>query len=152
MTITLVILLLIAAIALLLLEILVIPGVGITGILGTLLMIAALVIAYQIDSTVGHLTLVGAALSSSVLLILAFRSKTWERLSQKAEIKAKVEYHTEGLQIGDTGTTVTRLNPIGTVRFDEETYEARSKAEFIGENTRVEIINIDGHKITVQPI
>ena len=55
MTVTLVILLLLAAITLILIEILIIPGIGITGVGGLILMLSALVIAYNIDAITGHL-------------------------------------------------------------------------------------------------
>ena len=57
MSVTIVILLLVAAIALILIEIFLIPGVGIPGIIGLALMAVALFLGYSIDTTTGHFTL-----------------------------------------------------------------------------------------------
>ena len=58
---------------------------------------------------------------------------------------------TTTLSIGQVGKTISRLNPIGNVSFDDITIEARSRGEFIDENTSVEIATIEGNKITVTP-
>jgi membrane-bound ClpP family serine protease len=152
MTVTLVILLLLAAITLILIEILIIPGIGITGVGGLILMLSALVIAYNIDAITGHITLVATILASIGLILLAFRSKTWDKMSQTEEIKSHVDQHTGKLNVGDKGIAISRLNPIGNVEFKDERFEASSIGEFIDATSRVEIINIEGNKIIVKPI
>lgn len=152
MSLTVVILLLAVAIGLVLLEIFFVPGVGIPGIIGAVLMIISLVLAYQLSTTIGHYTLGATGTVSILLLILAFRSKTWDRLSQKEEIRSHVTTTTDQLKIGQHGTAISRLNPIGNVRFGEELCEARSRGNFIDAGTSVEIVNIEGIKVTVKPI
>lgn len=151
MTITLVIVLLATAIALILVEIFLVPGVGVPGIIGLALLAITLYVAYTIDNTTGHITLGVTTLVSAGLMLLAFRAKTWTRLSIQEEIKSKVTFNTASLQVGQEGKTLTRLNPIGNVMFDELQFEARSKGEFIDDHTLVEIVNIEGNKITVIP-
>lgn len=150
MSITLVILLLCIAIGLILIEIFLIPGVGIPGIAGIALMAGALILAYQVNTITGHYTLAATVLASLALMALALRAKTWDRLSQKEEIRGRVNNTAGELKVGDRGTCVSRLNPIGTVRIGEALYEARSRGEYISEQTPVEIINIEGTKITVK--
>lgn len=152
MTVTIIILLLIIAIGLILIEIFLVPGVGIPGIAGTLLLLITLVLSYQIDRTTGHYTLVATCISSAFLIWLTFRSKTWDRLSQKAEITAKVQSNTDHLNVGDQGLTLSRLSPAGTARFGEYDAEVNSREEFIDAQTRVEIITIEGNKIFVKSI
>lgn len=152
MSLTVVILLLAVAIGLVLLEIFFVPGVGIPGIIGAVLMVISLVLAYQLSSTIGHYTLGATAVVSVLLLVLAFRSKTWDRLSQKEEITSHVTATTDQLTVGQQGVAVSRLNPIGNVRFGEELYEARSRGNFIDDGTNVEIVNIEGIKVTVKPV
>lgn len=149
MTIGIIILLLLVAIGLILVEIFLIPGVGIPGIIGVALLGITLFLAYDISVTVGHYTLVGSSLASVGLLLLALRSKTWSRVSVHDEISGKIDYHTEALVIGETGIAVTRLNPIGNVRFGDKIFEARTRGEYIDEESTVEITNIEGNKITV---
>ena len=151
MTVNILILLIAIAIGLILIEIFLIPGVGIPGIVGAVLLIVALVLAYQISGMVGHIALVVTGIISIGLVYLAFQAKTWDKLSQKEEITSKVESHTDELKIGDKGQTISRLSPMGKVMFNEAFFEVSSKGEYIEENTQVEIANIEGSKIIVIP-
>jgi membrane-bound ClpP family serine protease len=151
MTLTIVILLLLTAIALILVEIFLIPGVGIPGLLGLVLLCISLFSAYSIDTTTGHLTLAASVIASGGLMALAFQAKTWTKMSVQNEITSRVIIDTSKLEIGQEGKTQTRLNPIGNVLFGDQQIEARSKGEFIDDHTTVEIVNIEGNKITVKP-
>ncbi len=151
MTLTIVILLLLVSIALILVEIFLIPGVGIPVIAGLVLLGVTLFSAYSIDTTTGHITLAASLVVSAGLIALAFRSKTWSKMSVKDEIRSKVIIDTTQLEIGQEGKTQTRLNPIGNVLFNDQQLEARSNGEFIDDHTKVEIVNIEGNKITVKP-
>ena len=152
MTITIVILLLLTAIGLILIEIFVIPGIGIPGVAGLVLIAGSLYMAYSIGNTEGHFALGFTIIASALLMFLAFRSKTWSRLSVTDEITSKVYAHTEELKIGDHGIAITRLNPIGNGRFGEVQFEVSSRGEFIEDHSSVEIITIEGNKIIVKPI
>lgn len=151
MTITIVILLLLTAIALILVEIFLIPGIGIPGVAGLVLLGISLFSAYSIDTQTGHITLAVSVIASGGLMALSFRAKTWSRLSVTNEITSKVVIDITEISIGQEGKTQTRLNPIGNVMFGEQVIEARSKGEFIDDHTIVEIVNIEGNKITVKP-
>lgn len=152
MTLTVAILLLLVAIALMLIEIFLVPGVGIPGIAGLILLVASIYIAYQIDTTSGYYTLAASVLISIGLMLLAFRAKTWSRVSVNSEIKARLIYPTDTLKIGDKGNTISRLNPIGNIRVNDQKFEASSIGDFIDANTPIEITNIEGNKVTVKPV
>ncbi len=152
MTLTVAILLLLVAIALMLIEIFLVPGVGIPGIAGLILLVASIYIAYQIDTTSGYYTLAASVVISIGLMLLAFRAKTWSRVSVNSEIKARLIYPTDTLKIGDKGNTISRLNPIGNIRVNDQKFEASSIGDFIDANTPIEITNIEGNKVTVKPV
>ena len=152
MTLTIAILLLLVAIALMLIEIFLVPGVGIPGIAGLILLVASIYIAYQIDTTSGYYTLAASVVISIGLMLLAFRAKTWSRVSVNSEIKARLIYPTDTLKIGDKGNTISRLNPIGNIRVNDQKFEASSIGDFIDANTPIEITNIEGNKVTVKPV
>jgi len=149
MSASIVILLLIIAIGLVLIEIFLIPGIGIAGIAGAILMITSLVLAYEVGTAFGHYVLAGTGLISIGLVLLAFRTKTWDRLSLKSDIHSKVDNHATNLSLGERGKTVSRLNPMGKAMFNEHFYEVSSKGEYIDAHSSVEITNIEGTKITV---
>ncbi len=152
MTLTVAILLLLVVIALMLIEIFLVPGVGIPGIAGLILLVASIYIAYQIDTTSGYYTLAASVVISIGLMLLAFRAKTWSRVSVNSEIKARLIYPTDTLKIGDKGNTISRLNPIGNIRVNDQKFEASSIGDFIDANTPIEITNIEGNKVTVKPV
>jgi membrane-bound ClpP family serine protease len=72
----------------------------------------------------------------------------------KAEIDGRVNEleNAEELQIGALGITVTELRPIGKVVFAHKKLEVSSTGDYIHRETEVEIIQILGNKIIVQPI
>ncbi len=146
---TIIILLLVIAIGLVLIEIFLVPGVGIPGIAGAVLMLACLFLAYNVSPAFGNYTLAATGLISIGLVLLAFRAKTWQKLSLKSGIDSKVDRPTEGLAVGDVGEAISRLNPMGKAMFNEHFYEVSSKGEYIDAHSSVEITNIEGTKITV---
>ncbi len=77
--------------AFLVLEILVIPGTGIAGIIGFILMGIGIWQAYSVyGSTAGHYTLGGTIVLTVLMLILALRSKTWKKIMLKKKIDSRV--------------------------------------------------------------
>jgi membrane-bound ClpP family serine protease len=152
MSASIVILLLVIAIGLVMIEIFLVPGVGIPGIAGAVLMLISLYLAYDVGTTFGHYTLAGTVVASAGLIALAFRSKTWDKLSLKSGIDGRVTNTGLGLQVGDQGSTSSRLNPIGKARFGDRFVEVSSKGAYIDAQSRIEIVNIEGNKIIVKEI
>ncbi|MEX2596726.1 MAG: NfeD family protein [Salibacteraceae bacterium] len=152
MSATIVILLLVIAIGLVLLEIFLVPGVGIVGIAGAGLMLVSLYLAYEVNTSFGHYTLAATGLISIGLMALAFRAKTWDRLSLKSGILSKVTTTVPHFKVGDKGIASSRLNPIGKAMINDEFVEVTSKGDYIDAQSPIEIINIEGNKIIVKAI
>ena len=141
----------IAAIALLLAEIFLLPGLTIAGIAGTLFAIGGLAYAYSIGMTVGNITLGSSVVVFGGIFIWLLRSNSFQRVSLKTNIESTVESpRNMDLKIGDEGITLSRLAPIGKARFHHITTEAKSTNEFIDENTAVVIVRIDGYNVVVE--
>lgn len=151
MTLTAIILLVLLGIILLLIEILVIPGFGIPGIIGIILMLAGIFFAYRIDNTTGHLIFAGSFLASIGLIALALRADTWNRIMLKTKISGKVnELEGKEIKVGDMGISVSRLAPMGKVKINDQFAEASARGEFINENSTVQVIKVEGNKIFVK--
>lgn len=152
MTVTAIIILLALGILLMIAEVLVVPGVGFVGIIGFVLLLVSVYLAYDKDTTTGHLILAGASVSSIGILILSLRAKTWERVSLKTTLTGKSNPHNyqEEFKIGDTGKTTSRLNPIGKARINNQVIEVKSFSDFIDQGASIEIVDIEGNKITVK--
>lgn len=144
--------LIIIGLLLLFAEILLIPGVGIAGILGLVSLGGSCFYAFnQMGGTVGAIvTAVNVALVVG-LSIYVLRAKTWKRLSLDTNIDSKAVADT-GLAVGDRGVTVSRLAPMGSARFDTELIEVKALEGFVDPEVEVEIVLMEDGKIYVKPV
>ena len=152
MTILAIILIILAGILLILLEFFVIPGATIAGIGGFVAISVGVYMAYSnFGVAAGNYAILGASLSFVLVLILAFKSGTWKKLSLKAEINSKVnENVTINIQPGDTGTTVSRLAPMGKVVINDNYYEAKSESGLIDAKQTIVVYKIKHTQIIVK--
>ena len=152
---SLIITLIVIGIILLAIELLIIPGFGIAGVLGLLSVIGAVVLAFvQLGTSMGLIVLGGTIVLLTVMTILILRSKTWKKLSLKENIDAKVDSDPaeKGLTIGMIGITISRLAPAGKIRINNFDIEARSYDAIIDSGKQVEIIAIEDNKVTVKEV
>ncbi len=149
---TVIVILILVGLLLMILEIIVIPGSGVVGIVGMASMIAGIWLAYTKQGVeAGHITL-GITLAINVIgLGFALRSKTWKRAMLKTVNSGKVnEIKTGEIKIGQMGTTISRCAPMGKAKFNNTYYEVSTLTEFIDQGKEIEIIKISGNKIIVK--
>ena len=134
-------------------EVLIIPGVGVAGILGLLSLGGSCFYAFsQMGNIVGAIvTAVNVALVVG-LTVYVLRAKTWKRLSLDTNIDSKAVADDSALEIGDKGMTISRLAPMGSVRFGTESVEVKSLEGFIDPDVEVEIVLMEEGKIYVRPV
>ncbi|RLD83201.1 MAG: hypothetical protein DRJ07_07105 [Bacteroidetes bacterium] len=139
-------------IVLILLEFFVVPGITVAGIGGLLLLISGVALAYsKYETPGGHYVLAGTVLALIVVLSISFKSKTWKRISLNVAIDSKAKEDLSlKIHIGDLGTTVSRLAPVGTASINDKLVEVESRSGFIDENEKVEVIKIKLNKIIVK--
>lgn len=148
-----IIVLILVGLVLIFAEILLIPGVGIAGVLGLLSMGGSCFYAFhELGTTTGIIVTAVNAVLIVGLTIWVLRAKTWKKFTLDTNIDSKA-FSLEGakIAIGDRGKTITRLAPMGTVRFGEDTYEAKALEGMIDPSTEVEIVLIEDNKIYVEP-
>ena len=148
-----IVLIILLGLVLILLEFFVIPGVSIAGIGGFIFSSGGVYLAYQSFGAVGgHLTLFVTVLLSAIALIVSLKSGSWQRLSLNTVIDARVEtVPTALIHEGDEGVAITRLNPIGNVRVNNELIEGRCPGQFLDENTLVVVQKVFKTYIIVKP-
>ena len=134
-------------------EVLIIPGVGVAGILGLLSLGGSCFYAFsQMGNIVGAIvTAVNVALVVG-LTVYVLRAKTWKRLSLDTNIDSKAVADDSALEVGDKGMTISRLAPMGSVRFGTESVEVKSLEGFIDPDVEVEIVLMEEGKIYVRPV
>ena len=153
MSLTGIIIILLIALLLIFLEIFVLPGINVAGILGLLLMIAGIYLGYrQIGAPTAHYILATTLVLGTLIMFFGLRSSTWRKVALDTAIESKVaDDVSENVKVGDRGTALTRLGPIGTVLINGMTFEAKS-ANIIDAKTEIEVMEIDGNEIIVKPL
>lgn len=144
--------LILVGIIFLLLEVLVVPGTTIVGLIGAGMLIGAVVTAFStFGVAAGVLTLVGSLLISIMAIVMALKSNTWRKAMLNTEINGRVNVvEPNKIIIGDEGVSITRLNPMGKAMIKDEYYEVTSKDNLINENTPIVVVKVDGNKIIVK--
>ncbi len=134
-------------------EILLIPGFGVAGILGVVSFITSSYLAFSAFGTMPGFIIIAVNVVLVILfIILSLRSKTWKKVSLNTNIDSKVDEAAEskGLAVGMRGVTLTRLAPGGNARFGEHLVEVFSRCSLIEGGCDVEISEITDNKIYVK--
>lgn len=150
---TVIILLIVLGILLFVIEFLLVPGVTVAGIGGLILTVFGVYKAFNdFGSPVGVWVLIGTIILSVFVIVMSLRARTWSRLMLKTEVKGSVDRDLteEEIKIGDSGTTLTRLAPMGKIRINALVREAKSIEGYIDEHTGVEVVSIEGTRISVK--
>lgn len=145
--------LLVLGILLILLEFFVVPGVTISGIGGLILLGLGIYFSYaNYGLASGNTILLSTFGIIGLIFYVAHKTGAWKKITLNTEVTSKSKPDVElNLKIGDSGKTISRLAPMGSVMINNEIFEASSKGIFINENTEIEIIRIKGNKIIVKP-
>lgn len=141
-------------ILMLLLEMLVVPGKIFAGLVGIILIITGIVITYKnYGDTMGHMTILAIIIIIVSAIFFALKTGTWKKLMLKTEItsKASIDELSDKVNVGDIGTTTSRLAPMGKVFINEMFVEAKAINTFIDQNTEVEVTKVLNTNIIVKP-
>lgn len=136
-------------------EVLIIPGIGIAGILGVLSLIGAVFISFSMYGATTGLIILGAIIFILIIFTwIILRSDTWKKLTLNDSIKSRVNTTIEenSLVIGDNGIVTARLSPIGKARFNSTEAEVKSIEGIINSGEKIKIIKIEDNTIIVKQI
>lgn len=133
-------------------EILLIPGVGVAGILGLLSMGGSCFYAfYEFGNVTGYIVTAVNVVLLVALSIWVLRARTWKRMSLETSIDSKA-VETSVLAVGDRGKTLTRLAPMGSARFGDFVVEVKAVEGMLDPNIEVEVVLIEDNRIYVKPL
>lgn len=149
---TVIILLILLGLILIILELFVIPGITIAGVAGFVFTAAGIFLAYKaFGNDVGHLSLGLSLLFFIVMLVFALRTGTWNKLMLTTQVDSTIEpISREEIHEGDCGISITRLNPVGKVRVNGFTMEARCPGQFVDPETEVVVMKVYKNYIIVK--
>jgi membrane-bound serine protease (ClpP class) len=164
------IILFLLGIVLLVVEIFLIPGFGVTGISGIVFMISALVLSrqefviprvpWQWDIFLSNLRNVGFGFVGSLVLLVFLlrifpRTPGLKRLILESNQDTLAGYtvqsaESSALLTGRRGNAVTALRPAGKAEFEGEILVVETDGEFIEAGAPVEVIEVSGNRIVVR--
>lgn len=152
MEIAITVILVLLATVLLTVEVALIPGFGVAGVLGILSMLASVFYAFFVVGNVaGWITIIVSGLICVSLFLWALYGKSLDRLALKKNIDSNVKGdELDKIKVGDRGITKTRLALIGDASINGEVVEVKSEMGFINENEEVVVIRITGGTIYVE--
>ena len=128
------------------------PGFGLFGILGTLSLMGALLLAYKIYGFfVFLMLLILAVLLFFAMILFAKKSGLYNKvvLKEQQQEKGFDESALQGL-LGKIGVTHTELKPFGVAELDGKLVDVCSTGEFIDRGTQIQVIQIVGKTVTVK--
>ena len=133
-------------------EILLVPGVGIAGVLGLLSMGGSCFYAFmEVGQTTGIIVTVINAVLIVALTVWVLRAKTWRKMALKTNIDSKaVSSEASVLALGDRGRTLTRLAPMGSARFKDFVVEVKALEGMLDPDVDVEVVLIEDGRIYVK--
>ncbi|GAB6100736.1 NfeD family protein [Halanaerocella petrolearia] len=149
----------IVGIVLMLLEVLVVPGFGITGIGGLIAIFSSLYLVFPTSDIA--LTVLAATLLLSIigiwLIVKKFgNSVLWQRVSLGEEQSKETGYRSHNDEteclLGKQGTVINTLRPAGIVKIDGQRINVVSEGEFIEAEELVEVIEVAGNRVVVRKI
>ena len=159
-------LLALGGIALLLLEVFVIPGFGFAGILGILALLAALVMSvvgsgatpefFMLAAGRILFSLLVAVLASFLMLRFMPRTRFGRRLILDAGLGAGQAYgsapESDLRWLGKRGRTTSPLHPAGIADIEGTRVDVVSEGEPIEPGTPIEVTRVDGNRIVVRQL
>ena len=169
------VLLFVSGLVLLGVEVFVIPGFGVVGLSGILLIVASLVLAvagagglgFKVAWHLGYISRALAVVMASVVVTAVAgylmtkylpRSRFLGQMILQVhpvalgESGASTDGATEALEIGATGRAVSLLRPAGKVRFANRTRSVVAEGDYVSKGTEVEVVRFEAGRPVVRSI
>jgi membrane-bound ClpP family serine protease len=140
--------------ALVVAEIIFVPGTTVVGIIGFIFLIAGVSFGFKYFGSETGWILVGVtAVVSGLVFYYSFKTNVWGRFSLKSSIDSKVnEGNLNSLVVGLEGKTTSALRPIGKALLGEKEYEVKTSGDYLDSGSAIRIIKINSNQIIVEPI
>ncbi len=159
-------LLIVAGVALIAIEILVIPGFGVAGIAGTIALGAGIMLSMVgIASTPAEWSQAAGVLSLSLLVGIVIAWALLRKLPRTGRFTSSglmlgqstdresgyLSQPARGELVGSMGVALTDLRPSGTGRFGSERVDVVSDSSWISAGTPIRIVRAEGYRHVVEP-
>ena len=140
-------------VALLAVEVLLVPGVGLVGFLGLLGMAGSVWVAYaQLGATYGGLALAASAVSTGLAFWLLPKTQVAKSMVLDAATTAKVGDPTLLALVGKEGAAVTTLRPAGSIDIDGRIVDVVSDGDYVERGAKVRVTEVKGQRVVVMEV
>jgi membrane-bound ClpP family serine protease len=146
--------LILMGLALLIIEIVFVPGTTLVGIVGFGLMMIGIVLTFKHHGReAGWISLGVTSVVSGIVLYLSFTTNVWKRFSLRSSIDSKVnEGELNDLKEGMEGRTISALRPVGKAELNNRTFEVKTLGNYLDSGSKIRIKKISSNQIIVEPI
>ncbi|HCW06518.1 MAG TPA: hypothetical protein DGG95_04035 [Cytophagales bacterium] len=146
--------LIVFGLALIVAEIIFVPGTTLVGVVGFAFLILGVGLSFRyFGGTIGWITVGATAISSGIILYYSFSANVWGKFSLKTSSHSKVnEGELDQLSVGAEGQTTSTLRPVGKAEINDKTYEVKTSGEYVETGKRIRVIKILLNQIFVEQI
>ena len=156
-------LLFLIGVGLIVLEVFVIPGFGVAGILGITLMLGSIFFvfdkAYDFQTAIMWLS-ISVVLTSGLVILAAFLlpdTALFRRFALSTVMDTEMGYHSPGSDdfqgyLGQSGTALTPLRPSGTARIGGNRVDVVTVGNFIAQDSDIKVVEVEGSKVFVEAV
>jgi membrane-bound ClpP family serine protease len=148
--------LVVLGLALIVVEVYLVPGINVFGILGLVLIVFAVGYSFTESGVLGGtLSLLGSAGACGLLFWGMWRSGAWERFVLSTSLKRGAggqpgESEQRSRYLGKRGLAITPLRPTGVVEIDGTRIEVVTEGEFIAAGSGVRVVAMDRRRFFVR--
>jgi len=145
--------LMVVGLVLMVIEILVLPGFGLIGVLGGISMLAAAWVAFAYSGAgYGTLSLCAGMLSAGLLFWFLPKTKAGNKMVLKASIdESAPDPSLKGLLEAE-GVAMSDLRPSGTAKIDGRPVDVITDGEYVESGTSVRVVRVEGARVVVEPV
>jgi membrane-bound serine protease (ClpP class) len=137
---------------LLFLEVAIIPGFGVVGIAGLVLLGIGIVVVWNVaGSTIGLVVVAVSVPVFALVFWLFLKSKASKKLSLEDRIVAESSDVPRLTHlVGRKGVAVTPLRPSGMALIGEARWDVKTEGEFLEKGSRIVVVKLDMNSIVVE--
>ena len=131
----------------------VLPGVSIGAILALVCYGSSSYLAFRdLGPVAGSVVVLVILVLSLIATVVSLRAKTWQRFSLKQKINSSSmpTLPEQELSVGDRGTTLSRLSPMGKIEVNGRTYEAKSLGAYVDPRKEIEVVGFENFSVIVK--
>jgi len=150
------IVLILVGVSLIVAEVYLIPGLNIVGVLGALMVLFAVGVAFtQVGMFGGVMALLSATGLTSGAFWWLWSSGAWDRFILVASLKPDAKQlardsDKRATYLGKRGTAVTPLRPTGIAEIDGDRIEVVTEGDFISAGSDIKVVAMDRRKYFVR--